>query len=104
MMNFENGTRMEAKVDNWEQLFRIFKKKGLAIPKQDFDPVIHCAPGAAVFFIMKLYGLLTKKPVKFIPPQREEGPLPAYMRDTASLRLKDPEIARVSDRVERTIR
>jgi len=104
MMNFENGTRMEAKVDNWEQLFRIFKKKGLQITKQDFDPVIHCAPGAAYFFILKLYQLLTKKTIKHMPPQVTEAAPPPYMRDTASRVLKDHEIARISDRVERTIR
>merc|ERR1719265_698330 len=27
MMNFENGTRLAAKVDNWEQLYKVFKKK-----------------------------------------------------------------------------
>merc|ERR1719487_2816366 len=59
MMNFENGTRLAAKIDNWEQLYKFFKKKQFGILKQDFDPVIHCAPGAAVAFILKLYQVLT---------------------------------------------
>merc|ERR1719162_77463 len=105
MMNFENGTRLAAKCDNWEQLFKQFQKKGLAITKMDFDGVIHCAPGAAHYFILKLYQVLTKKTLKVMQPGPPvEGPPPAYMRDTASYRLKDPEIARVCDRVERTIR
>lgn len=67
--------------------------------------MIHCAPGAAHFFILKLYQLLTKKTVKAIPPApAEDGPVPAYRRETASWTLKDHEIARVQDRVERTIR
>jgi len=107
MMNFENGTRLAAKVDNWEQLYKQFQKKGLAIAKQDFDAVIHCAPGAAHAFILKLYQVLTKKVLKVLPSGAmgpEVMPLPAYMRDTASYRLKDHEVARVQDRIERTMR
>jgi len=106
MMTFENGTRLAAKVDNWEQLYKLFKKKGVQITKQDLDPVIHCAPGAANFFILKLYTVLTKKNIRMCPPSnyQDENPTPAFMRETASYRLKDHEIARIEDRVERTIR
>lgn len=104
MMNFENGTRLAAKVDNWEQLYKLFKKKGLAVMKQDFDPVIHCAPGAAVMFILKLYMILTKKTIKPFAPAPPDSMPPAYMRETASRRLKDHEISRIEDRVDRTIR
>jgi len=104
MMNFENGTRLAAKVDNWEQLYKVFKKKGIQILKQDFDPVIHCAPGAATMFICKLYQILTKKVLRAVAPPPSDKIIPPYMRDTASLRLKDHEINRVHDRVERTIR
>jgi hypothetical protein len=102
LMSFENGTRLEAKVDNWEQLYKFFKKKQIAVAKQDFDPVIHCAPNAAQFFICKLYQLLTKKQLKYIAAENDEAPAPAFMRETASYRLKDHEIARVVDKNERT--
>jgi len=106
---FENGLRLATKVDNWESLYKLFKKKGIAITKDDIDKVIHCAPGYATMFIMKLWSLLTKPkvPMKFAMPQEmmpPSEPLPAYMRETASRRLKDPEIDRVQDTVERTIR
>jgi hypothetical protein len=104
MMTFENGTRLEAKVDNWEQLYKFFKKKQLPIMKQHFDPVIHCAPNAAQEFIMYLYTVLTKKQLKHRPAQPEQTEVPAFMRDTASVRLKDHEIDRVTDRIERTIK
>merc|ERR1719221_2405758 len=61
MNTFENGTRLAAKVDNWEQIFKLFKRKGIAIAKQEFDPVIHCDPGAAVAFLYHLYNALTKR-------------------------------------------
>jgi len=104
VLNFENGTRLAAKVDNWEQLYKFFKKKNMPIVKADFDPVIHCAQGYAVAFLFKLYNILTKRTVKQIALQESPKRNPAYMRDTASTRLKDTEIERVQDNIERTIR
>uniref|UniRef100_A0A7S2NP71 Uncharacterized protein n=1 Tax=Zooxanthella nutricula TaxID=1333877 RepID=A0A7S2NP71_9DINO len=57
--------------------------------------------------IFKVYELLTKRTVKITrPPEDPEAAevRPAFMRDTASKRLKDPEIDRIQDNVERTIR
>mmetsp|Transcript_28558 Transcript_28558/g.51719 ORF Transcript_28558/g.51719 Transcript_28558/m.51719 type:complete len:848 (-) Transcript_28558:59-2602(-) len=107
MLTYENGLRLEAKVDNWEQLFRLFKRKGINIQKQEFDPVMHCAPGAAILFLFKVYNVLTKRTVKTMGPipelMSQEHEKPAFMRETASRRLKDHEISRIQDNVERTI-
>lgn len=103
IQTYENGTRLAAKVDNWEQLYKLFKKKGVGVSKAEFDPIIHCAPGAASAFLFHLYSLLTKRTVRIAPPHGEEE-VPAFMRDTASKRLKDPEIARIEDNIFRTIR
>lgn len=110
ILNYENGTRLAAKVDNWEQLCRIFSKQFSAqamlhpITKEDIDPVIHCATGHAEAFIFKLYSSLTKRKLKLIEPKAKDDDIKPFMRDTASKRMKDPEIARVQDNVERTIR
>eukprot|EP00448_Togula_jolla_P017141 CAMPEP_0170586486 /NCGR_PEP_ID=MMETSP0224-20130122/9772_1 /TAXON_ID=285029 /ORGANISM="Togula jolla, Strain CCCM 725" /LENGTH=798 /DNA_ID=CAMNT_0010910039 /DNA_START=47 /DNA_END=2440 /DNA_ORIENTATION=+ len=104
IVGFENATRLAAKVDNWEQLYRFFQKKAMNVSKQDFDPVIHCAPGAAVAFMFKLYNLLTSRTVRAFEPQAGGPPAPAFMRDTASLRLRDTEICRVQDNNERFMR
>lgn len=105
--SFENGSRLEAKVNNWDQLCKLFKKKGIGITKVESDPVIHCAPGAAVVLIYRMYEILTKCTVRANAPIKElmniQHELPPFMRDTASKRLKDPEIARIEDNVERTI-
>ncbi|CAE7353517.1 SPATA4 [Symbiodinium natans] len=107
MNTYENGSRLEAKVDNWEQLYKLFKRKGIGISKAEFDPVIHCAPGAAVMLMHKIYTFLTRCVVQAHAPIQElvnfQHELPSFMRDTASKRLKDPEIARIQDNVERTI-
>lgn len=103
MNGFENGTRLAAKVDNWEQLHKIFRKKHWKIERHEFDAVLHAAPDAAVYFVAKLYTILTKRPVRSF--QQDTAELrPAYMRDTASRSLKDHEIDRIEDNMERTYR
>lgn len=105
MTTFENATRLAAKLDNWEQLHKFAKKKGLNITKHHMEPVIHMEPGAAIAFLFHLYNVLTKRTVKLFQPAPDpEQEVPAFMRDTASKRLKDPSIHRVHDNVERTIR
>eukprot|EP00930_Biecheleria_cincta_P084568 TRINITY_DN74016_c0_g1_i1.p1 TRINITY_DN74016_c0_g1~~TRINITY_DN74016_c0_g1_i1.p1 ORF type:complete len:863 (-),score=192.32 TRINITY_DN74016_c0_g1_i1:128-2683(-) len=108
ILTYENGSRLEAKIDNWEQIYKVFLKNNVKITKEDFNPVIHCAPGAAVLFLFKVYQALTNRTVKLHGPVQELKDLdmadkPAFMRDTASKRLKDHEIARIPDNVERTI-
>lgn len=103
MNSFDNGTRLAAKVDNWEQIYKLFRRKGLNIAKQEFDPVIHCAPGAALAFLLHLFAVLTKRAVRLFQPEIRQQ-VPPFMRDTASKRLKDHEIARIDDNVERTVR
>lgn len=108
VLTYENGSRLEAKVDNWEQLYKVFIKNNIKINKEDFNPVIHCAPGAAVLLLFKIYQALTGRTVKLHGPIQELKDLdmadrPAFMRDTASKRLKDHEISRIPDNVERTI-
>eukprot|EP00933_Yihiella_yeosuensis_P016990 TRINITY_DN14331_c0_g5_i1.p1 TRINITY_DN14331_c0_g5~~TRINITY_DN14331_c0_g5_i1.p1 ORF type:complete len:848 (+),score=176.39 TRINITY_DN14331_c0_g5_i1:57-2600(+) len=103
ILTYENGARLECKVDNWEQLYKCFQKQNFGMTKPDFDPVIHCAPHAAEGFLFKLYNCLTKRTVKLMQPATSGEPLPAFMRDTASKRMKDPEVDRITDNVERTI-
>ncbi|CAK0887296.1 unnamed protein product [Prorocentrum cordatum] len=111
MNNFENGTRLAAKVDNWELIYKFCKKKGskdgIQISKHLIDPVIHCATGAAEALVYHLYGMLTKRQVQQFEStaqaQAQMITVPAFMRDTASRRLKDPEIDRIQDRYSRSI-
>jgi hypothetical protein len=104
MNNYENGTRLAAKVDNWEQIYKFCKKRGVQISKHLIDPVIHCAPGAAEALVFHLYNLMTKRSVKqFEGTVPNQHAVPAFMRDTASRRLKDPEIDRIQDNISRTI-
>lgn len=60
---FDNGTKASCRNDNWEQLFRFFKKKQLPISKSDFEPVSQNIIGAAQALMVKCYTLLTKRTV-----------------------------------------
>lgn len=64
MHTFDNGCNPLTKNDNWEQLFRFFKKKNLPISKAEFQPVIEASPGASIALLMRIYQMLTKRPVK----------------------------------------
>lgn len=101
MNRFDNGTRLAAKVDNWDQLSKIFKKHSINITKQEIEPVIHCAPGAANAFLLHLHNVLTKRAIRFHPPKEQEQDVEAYRRHTASHRLKANELSHIHDTDER---
>mmetsp|Transcript_9583 Transcript_9583/g.29635 ORF Transcript_9583/g.29635 Transcript_9583/m.29635 type:complete len:910 (-) Transcript_9583:126-2855(-) len=63
MHTFENGAKVACRNDNWEQLFRFFKKKTLPIGRMDFDPVNQAIIGAAQALLVKIYTILTRRAV-----------------------------------------
>mmetsp|Transcript_54077 Transcript_54077/g.123935 ORF Transcript_54077/g.123935 Transcript_54077/m.123935 type:complete len:759 (-) Transcript_54077:124-2400(-) len=106
MEAYDNGLSMEVRANNWEFLYKFFLKKRIPIGKEDFDSVMHCAEGAAEALIRKCYAILTKRNA----PKLQAGggyndpEQPAYTRATASTKLRNNEIARVPDDLDRTIR
>lgn len=63
MYQIDNGFKLATKENNWDFLNRFFKKKGISISKEDFDPVIHCAPDSGYQLLKKVYTILTGKEV-----------------------------------------
>jgi len=63
MHSFDNGLKAATKNDNWEQLFRFFRKHNYPISRMDFDPVMENQPGTAVALLIKVYTLLTNRTV-----------------------------------------
>jgi hypothetical protein len=59
MYQYDNGFKLDKKVNNWEHLQKFFKKKTLNIEFSDYDPVVHCAPDAAYTLLKKIYKILT---------------------------------------------
>eukprot|EP00927_Polykrikos_kofoidii_P044363 TRINITY_DN38346_c0_g1_i1.p1 TRINITY_DN38346_c0_g1~~TRINITY_DN38346_c0_g1_i1.p1 ORF type:complete len:832 (-),score=162.57 TRINITY_DN38346_c0_g1_i1:128-2623(-) len=85
MHTFENGNKQSSKKDNWEQLFRFFKKKNIPITQLDFEPVLASRGGSAVMLLTKIYTLLTKRQVptfvvQELPPEVPEVTAPLAPR------------------------
>lgn len=59
MYQYDNGFKLDKKVNNWEHLAKFFKKKNIPIEFSDYDPVIHCAPDAGYNLLKKVYKLCT---------------------------------------------
>lgn len=97
MYSIDNGSELDKKLNNWEFLDRFFKKRSIAVRPQDWDPVMHHAPGAAVALVRKVYGLLTTKELHEMQSAPKE-PLPPHARLTASLLIRDHEVQRIADK------
>jgi hypothetical protein len=66
MHSFDNGTSLKTKKDNWEQLTKFFKKKGVGITKQMIDDLIENKPNAAIPIIEIIYTFLTERKYVFV--------------------------------------
>lgn len=67
---------------------RFFKKKGISITKDDYDPVIHCAPDAGYELLKKVYTILTGKGVSDTLQDLKEE-VPDYAKPTIAMKAKD---------------
>lgn len=61
MHSFDNGTKLSCRNDNWEQLFRFFKKRDIPISRLDFEPCMKYELGASASLLVKTYQYLTKR-------------------------------------------
>jgi hypothetical protein len=78
MHSFENGTKTHCRRDNWEQLFRFFKKRDIPISRIDFEPCMSHDAGASAVLLVKIYQILTKRNVAVfvaqeLPPEDPES-------------------------------
>jgi len=109
MYQFDNGFKLEKKQNNWIHLSKFFKRKELDITVKDFEPVIHCAPNAALALLKKVYTMLTEKEINDEPAEvqiqqmRDEAQnRPEYLRATITQKMKEHEIQRIEDKVNMT--
>uniref|UniRef100_A0A7S2LSN7 Calponin-homology (CH) domain-containing protein n=1 Tax=Zooxanthella nutricula TaxID=1333877 RepID=A0A7S2LSN7_9DINO len=63
MHTFDNGSKAACRNDNWEQLFRFFKKRNIPIGRMDFEAVSQSLIGAAQALLVKMYTLMTRRTV-----------------------------------------
>jgi hypothetical protein len=101
MHSYDNGQALQRKLDNWAQLNKFFKKKGIVIDKRLIDDVVHCKNlESPTQLIASIYTQLTGREVKLhaaASDAAEAGLDPAYARPNASSLLhsnmKDSELA-----------
>lgn len=110
MHSYDNGTSVVVRKDNWNQLKRVFRRRGFEFDPAELDAIIHCEPGAVVPFINRVYEFLTSRrcvvPAAVDcrrrqrltvavgagrrvpePPKRVQEELPPYMKPTAAALL-----------------
>jgi len=75
MHTFDNGLKAATKNDNWEQLFRFFRKHNYPISRVDFEPVMESQNGAAIALLIRIYTILTNRtvPIFMVEELPEEG-------------------------------
>lgn len=61
---FENGQSIHCRSNNWEMLFRMFKKVKFPTTREEFEEICHHVDDAAVLFLCKVYEFLTGKKVR----------------------------------------
>lgn len=98
MHSFSNGTSLQTKLGNWQQLERFFTKEKLDVAKEFIEGTIHCKPGAANTLLERVYSLLTNRILHYLPAQQHpcdfsdstyQTQLPPYARSTAAKSIKN---------------
>ncbi|KAL0234701.1 hypothetical protein PCE1_001737 [Barthelona sp. PCE] len=90
MHSYDNGTALQRKKDNWNQMKRFFKKKAIPIPDDLIDDVVYSRGFAYLEMINNVYSYLTRRqaPSRSVPPD-VEGIQPSFTRDTTVSKMKD---------------
>jgi len=87
MHNYSNGHSLACKKDNWAQISKILKLKGIPLTQTHIDDTINAVPNGAVVLVEKLYTVLTGKSV---PPPAPIVEVPKnVMVKTGSPQLDD---------------
>ncbi|XP_064405626.1 spermatogenesis-associated protein 4-like [Halichondria panicea] len=98
MHSFSNGTSIQTKLGNWQQLERFFIKEQLDIAKDVIEGTIHCKPGAAFSLLERMYTLLTHKVLHYLPAKgcptdfsdsSYQSQLPLHARSTTAQSIKN---------------
>eukprot|EP00921_Rhytidocystis_pertsovi_P001502 GHVQ01002580.1.p1 GENE.GHVQ01002580.1~~GHVQ01002580.1.p1 ORF type:complete len:663 (-),score=85.32 GHVQ01002580.1:1280-3268(-) len=99
MHSYDRGCNMTTKRSNWELLYKLMVTKKLPFHLDHFEPVMHCAPGAAATFVTKLYCILTNRKLPEPKILLPSSPLPSYAQPTGAAIMRDREITRIQDHV-----
>ena len=81
---------------------KFFKRKGLPVTVNDWDPVMHAAPDAAYQLLRTFYTMLTNRELadELQPIQEQyiaDAEDPEYAKPTIARKMKDKELVRIAD-------
>eukprot|EP00918_Siedleckia_nematoides_P078064 GHVU01170831.1.p1 GENE.GHVU01170831.1~~GHVU01170831.1.p1 ORF type:complete len:200 (+),score=21.95 GHVU01170831.1:73-672(+) len=117
--SFHSACNAALKEENWRMLLKVFARTQFleagACNKAAIEPVMHCAPGAAVAFVHLLYEGLTKRkapqsqqftastksgyhnPCQYHVEDSRNEEDECYMRPTVAYLMREPEVVHVED-------
>ncbi len=106
--SFDNGMGLATRSDNWRQIREFVCKKGLLkLDQETVGDIIYYRGDACIGFIVDLYSSMTNKAVS-VPRIRTVHAVstdtPSYARATAAFKLKDSELNRSVDDLERKVK
>lgn len=109
MASFDSGMGVSARLDNWAQIREIINRKGFIKLEQELvDDIVYYRGDACIVFMMGLYSSLTHKTVPAprppSSPPNHTADVPGYARATAAFKLKDSELNRSVDDLERKVK
>jgi hypothetical protein len=97
MSAIDGGSALARKLDNWDQLNKVFSKIDVPISKEVIDGTLHCKVGAAEVLVQMLYMYFSQKTttvlerntatIEFTDAQYQES-LPLHARTTLSTAIK----------------
>jgi len=102
--SFDNGLKIEKKTDNWEQIAKYLKKRGFILKKEEYEPIIYYADGAADHFLRRFYEFLTRRRYPERPKKPDTITVPHFAQPTASMLTKNTELTRIIDNKEKAQR
>ena len=103
------GTSSSIKEDNWRQLSHIFALKNIHVEQSAIHDCINQRKGAAVIILSELFRVFKKDPLREVcssgntPEIRTGHSLPHYAKATAAFKVKDSNIERTVDELERKL-
>ncbi|KAG2378008.1 hypothetical protein C9374_008630 [Naegleria lovaniensis] len=91
MHSFDVGVGVKAKLDNWQQLEKFFRKHAVNISRKVIDDLIACRPNSLNQVLEEVYSFLTDKTIKKAKPVRPPviPNIPNFAKPTLSKSHKD---------------
>lgn len=122
LASIDMGIALDRKLNNWDQLKKIFAKINIAISQDIIDGTLHCKSGAAEVLIQLLYMYFNQKSttameqntlVQDFSDSSYQDTLPLHARNTLSVSIKnnikptelkmDSNLIRQTNKVERLV-